>query len=99
MQRDYDVTATNDNTPLFSRSSIGGKRSADVKARVADELKTDLQRRCHELGVTESDYIERLICVSLYGIDAVIDKERERTKGMLGKLSELWHKVGPNSTP
>lgn len=70
---------------------MGGKRSSDVKARVADETKFALQRRCAELGLTESDYIDRLLCVSLFGFDAVLDAEREKTQ----KVAGLWNKPGP----
>lgn len=78
--------------PMFSRTPMGGKRSSDVKARVADETKFALQRRCAELGITESDYIDRLLCVSLFGFDAVLAAEREKTQMVVG----LWDKPGPN---
>ncbi len=77
--------------PMFSRSPMGGKRSSDVKARVADETKFALQRRCAELGITESDYIDRLLLVSLFGLDAVVQMEREKTE----KVAGMWNKVGP----
>lgn len=80
--------------PLFSRSPIPGKRSSEVKARVTDDLKFDLARKCHELGISESDYIDRLLCVSLYGLDHVLELDRKKTTSIMGKLSALWHKVG-----
>lgn len=80
--------------PLFSRSPMPGKRSSEVKARVTDELKFDLARKCHELGITESDYIDRLLCVSLYGLDHVLELDRTKTTSIMGKLSHLWHKAG-----
>lgn len=83
----------NDN-PIFSRSPIPGKRSSEVKARVTDELKFDLARKCHELGITESDYIDRLLCVSLYGLEQVLELDRQKTTSIMGRLSDLWHKVG-----
>lgn len=86
----------NDN-PIFSRSPMPGKRSSEVKARVTDELKFDLARKCHELGITESDYIDRLLCVSLYGLDHVLELDRQKTTGIMGKLHDLWHKVGTPS--
>lgn len=79
---------------LLSRSPMPGKRSSEVKARVTDELKFDLARKCHELGITESDYIDRLLCVSLYGLDHVMELDRKKTTSIMGKLSDLWHKVG-----
>jgi hypothetical protein len=81
-------------TPAFSRSPMPGKRSSEVKARVTDELKFDLARKCHELGITESDYIDRLLSVSLYGLDHVLELDRKKTTSIMGKLSEMWHKVG-----
>ena len=83
--------STEDELPMFSRSPIGGKRSSDVKARVADETKFALQRRCAELGITESDYIDRLLLVSLFGLDAVVQMEREKTE----KVAGMWNKVDP----
>lgn len=74
-----------------------GKRSSEVKARVTDELKFDLARKCHELGITESDYIDRLLCVSLYGLNHVLELDRKKTAGIMGKLHDLWHKVGTPS--
>ena len=81
------------NLPVFSRTIVGGKRSSDVKARVADETKFALQRRCAELGLTESDYIDRLLCVSLFGFDAVLAAEREKTH----KVAGMWNKAGPTA--
>ena len=80
------------NLPLFSRTPIGGKRSSDVKARVSDETKFALQKRCAELGITESDYIDRLLLVSLFGFESVVQMEREKTE----KVAGMWNKVGPN---
>ena len=88
------VDKTMKDEPLFSRSPMPGKRTSEVKARVTDELKFDLARKCHELGITESDYIDRLLCVSLYGLDHVLELDRKKTTSIMGKLSDLWHKVG-----
>lgn len=77
---------SDDDFPMFARSSVGGKKSSEVKARVSDETKFALQRRCAELGITESDYIDRLLCVSLFGFDAVLKAEREKTE----KIAGLW---------
>ncbi len=74
---------------LFSRSSIGGKKSSEIKARVSDETKLALQRRCHELGITESEYLDKLVNISLFGIDEVMEAERKRAQGIVG----LWHKL------
>lgn len=70
--------------PAFSRSVFGGKRTAKCEARINDEVKMDLQRTCHELDMSESDYIERLVRVSLYGLDHVLSMERARTLKVCG---------------
>lgn len=72
--------------PMFSRSVVGGKKTSEVKARITDETKFALQRRCAELGITESDYIDRLLCVSLFGFNAVLKAEHEKTEKIVG----LW---------
>lgn len=82
-----------DNTPLFSRSPVRGKRSSDVKARVTDETKEALKRKCNELGITESDYIDRLLCVSLFGMEAVANMERAKSENVTGLWAKMWNKV------
>lgn len=72
-----------DEVPAFARS-VGGKRSARIEARVTDELKMDLARKCHELGMTESEFIDRLVAISLYGLDHVLSIERRRTELVCG---------------
>lgn len=86
-----------DEVPQFSRSPLPGKRSSEVKARVTDELKLELARRCHELGITESDYIDRLLCISLYGLDRVLELDRQKSTSIMGKLSQMWHKPAPKT--
>lgn len=78
--------------PFFSRTPMGGKRSSDVKARVSDDTKLALQKRCAELSITESDYIDRLLLVSLFGFETVVQMEREKTEKVVG----MWNKVDPN---
>jgi hypothetical protein len=75
-------------TPAFARTMTGAKRTAKVEARVTDDLKFALQRRCHELAMSESDYIDRLVCVSLYGIEHVRSVELSRIEQVCG-LSAL----------
>lgn len=80
----------------FSRSPMPGKRISDVKARVTEETKIALQKRCAELGITESDYIDRLLLVSLFGAEEVLKMEREKTEKVIGawqKIASVWHKV------
>lgn len=68
----------------FARSVLGGKRTDRIESRVTDEMKLDLKRRCNHLGMTESDYIERLVAVSLYGIEHVQMIERTRIEEVCG---------------
>lgn len=78
---------------MFARSTVSGtKRTARIEARVTDETKADLARRCREAGMTESQFIERLVEVSLYGAKHVLSVERERTAmvcGLSGLFPEL----------
>lgn len=80
--------ATQDNSDngeaRFSRSAIGGKKTAEIKARTSDELKFALQRRCHAIGVTESEYIDRLVALSLFGPDHVNSLELAKTQAVAG---------------
>lgn len=79
-------------TPMFARTTVSGtKRSARIEARVTDETKFALAQRCHELGMTESQYLERLVEVSLYGAEHVLSVEREKTARVCG-LSGLLPK-------
>lgn len=71
-------------TTNFARSTTGSKRTNRVEARVADDLKFDLQRRCHELSMSESDYIDRLLSISLYGFEHVRSLEVARLEQVCG---------------
>lgn len=64
---------------MFSRSPMGGKRTAKAEARITEDTKEALRRKCHELDMSESDYIDRLLCASLYGVDHVLNIEKQRT--------------------
>jgi hypothetical protein len=86
----------NDDIPMFARSALGGKKSSRVEARITDETKFDLARRCHELGLTESDYLASLIEVSLYGAEHVLSVQRTRLKEVCG-LSGLFPVHGSDS--
>jgi hypothetical protein len=55
----------------FARSPIGGKKTAEVKYRCADELKFELQRRAHALGMSESELSELFTAIGLFGVDHV----------------------------
>jgi hypothetical protein len=76
-------THADDETPAFGRSMLGSKKTSDVKARITDESKFALQRRCHELGVSESEYVSHLIEVSLFGLDHVEMMRREQLNAVV----------------
>ena len=75
---------TKSQVPNFARTATGEKRSAKVEARVTDSLKFDLQRMCHELGMTESDFIDRLVQVRVYGVEHVQSMELKRIEIVCG---------------
>lgn len=87
------VSAMNDEglgAPANSRNSVGGgKRDMKVESRVTSDLKFDLERRCHLIDISVSDYIEQLLAASLYGVDHVISVNQDRLKKVCG-LSGLW---------
>lgn len=66
------------------RSPLGGKKTARVDVRITDETKFDLSRKCHELGISESDYVCTLIESSLYGLEHVLKVQRERLLAVRG---------------
>jgi hypothetical protein len=70
--------------PAFARTVTGEKRSAKVEARVTDTLKFDLLRVCRELGMTESDFIDRLVQVRVYGLEHVQSMELKRIEMVCG---------------
>lgn len=78
----------NQNNSNFVCTVIGEKRSVKVEARVTDSLKFDLQRMCHDLGMTESDFIDRLVQVRVYGIEHVQMMERKRIAMVCGLSDE-----------
>lgn len=86
-QNDLPNSVTHDaDSPLaFARSALGGKRSARVEARVTDETKFALARRCHEIGITESDYVATLVETSLFGEDHVRTVQEQRLKAVCGR--------------
>ena len=73
---------------MFSRSPIGGKKSAVVSVRMTDAQKDDLDRRAHELGMSASEYTERVLAVALYGLEHVLSVEQERTRQVCKLFTE-----------
>ena len=44
-----------------------------------------LARRCHEIGITESDYVATLVETSLFGEDHVRTVQEQRLKAVCGR--------------
>jgi hypothetical protein len=78
-------------TPMFARSFGGQKRSSKIEARVTDELKFALQKRCHELIMTESDYLDCLVTLAIFGVEHVRNIEQKRLE-MVSGLSGIVQK-------
>lgn len=70
--------------PAFARSAMGGKRTARIEARVTDETKFALAQRCHQIGVTESDFIANLVELSIFGYEHVASIHQERLRMVCG---------------
>lgn len=68
----------------LARSPLGGKKTARVDVRITDDTKLDLTRKCHELGISESDYVCTLIESSLYGIEHVLSVQEARLAKVCG---------------
>lgn len=73
----------------LGRSPLGGKKTARLDVRITDETKFDLTRKCHELGISESEYVCTLIETSLYGVSHVLSVQEARLAQVCG-LSGLF---------
>lgn len=63
----------------FARSSIGGKKTAEIKFRCSDELKDELARKANALGFhSASELGETVMSLGLLGLDHVATVQRER---------------------
>ena len=72
----------------FARSPLGGKKTSIVTVRMTDEQKMDLERRAHQLGMSSSEWMEKLSAVALYGLEHVVESERTRTQKVCGLFTE-----------
>ena len=75
--------------PAFARSTMGPKRTSKIEARVADDTKFALARRVHELGMSESDFLDKLVCCTLFGVDHVVSIEQERIRQVMGLSAQV----------
>lgn len=79
----------------LGRSPMGGKKTATTTVRMTDDMKLDLDRAAHELSMSTSEYVERLLAVALYGIDHVLKSERMRTEMVCGLFANPERKGTP----
>ncbi len=71
-------------------SALFGKCSAEVKTKVPDEVKMDLERLAHSLGVDTSRVLRDLVMNRLYGADVLRRLADEQMRKVLG--------LGPENT-
>lgn len=95
-----DIHATPDKElSALARASLGGKKTAFLKAACSDELKELLERHLaairRETGrnVSESEFIEKCVAIALLGFDHVMSVEQEQLKKLAGHWSSLGQKV------
>ena len=76
----------NDDDIRLSRALIGGKKIDKIEARVSYELKEALRRKWVDEGFnSESEYLEMLVSVNVFGADhvqSVLDR-RLRAVGLV----------------
>ena len=74
-----------------SRAIIGSKKIEKIEARVSYELKEALRRRWVDQGFSsESEYLEMLVSVNLFGADHVhsVLSNRLRAVGLVSDKAE-----------
>lgn len=67
-------------TQQYARSPLGGKKSSVLSIRMTDEQKMDVERKAHVMGMSASEWAEKVLAVATYGLEAVVNSERERTE-------------------
>lgn len=78
-------------TAAFHRTGstgLFGKRTEGVKCLVSIDTKALLQKRCADLGITESEFTAILIEAAVHGRDHVHSMQRARIDGVLGTVPE-----------
>lgn len=74
-----------ENLPLFSRSIMGGKKNSKLEARITDELKESVRRRWSDRGFSsESEYLEMLVMVDVFGREHVSMMHTQRLRMVCG---------------
>lgn len=95
-----DIHATPDKElHALARASLGGKKTAFLKAACSDELKELMERHLSAIrretgrNVSESEFIEKAVAIALLGFDHVMSVEQEQLKKLAGHWSSLGQKV------
>lgn len=94
---DHHKPAADTFQAALARSSMGGKKTAFLKAACSEELKEAVARKLavmrSETGrtVSESEYIERVVAISLFGYAHVAMVEQEQLARLAGHWSNLGH--------
>ena len=66
------MTENPNNVPMFARAILGWKKTEKAEARISYELKEDSRRKWMDDGFSsESEYIDFLMSVDVYGKDHV----------------------------
>ena len=74
---------------MFSRSTMGGKKTSKVEARVSDDLKDRLSKIWREAGYTsESEFVEKILSHIVYGQKAVEERQRAMAAPILNPFKE-----------
>lgn len=90
-----DVFTAAEFASALARSCMGGKKTAFFKAACSEEMKEALARKLAvmraETGrtVSESEYIERVVAISLFGYEHVAMVEQEQLKRLAGSWAIL----------
>lgn len=68
-----------------TRPSSFGKRTADVRTKLAPQTKEALGNKWRELGYSsEADYLADLIEIAVHGLDYVASLQEERLRKIAG---------------
>lgn len=90
------TTPKTEDHQALARSSLGGKKTNFLKAACSDELKDLLNDRLTAIrketgrNVSESEFVEKVVAISLLGFDHVMSVEQEQ----LTKLAGFWSPHG-----
>lgn len=84
----------------LARASMGGKKTAFLKAACSEELKELMVRRLQviraETGrtVSESEFVEKMVAIGLLGYEHVKSIEDEQQRQLAGYWSNVGQRLG-----